>query len=136
MTGTQLNLDPETVRSIAAAAIFDQMNEETRENVLKQAVEFLLTPKKGDRFTYDVGKTPLQSAFDQALAQVAREVVQEKIGNDPRVKAKIEELLGPIVMGAVEGEAANHEYGLSEQIGKAVGNWIAEVARENRDRQR
>lgn len=133
---SQINLDPETVRSIAAAAIFEQIGEESREKVLQQAVQFLLTPKKGDRYTYGADKTPLQLAFDEAISQVTREVVKDKIAEDPRIKAKIEELLGPVVMGVLEESSAVYDLTLSDKIGQAFGDYIAEISRENRDSRR
>lgn len=130
MTGMEIKLDPESVQSIASAAIFDHMSQEMRDSVLKQAVESLLTP--GKREYYGTGKTPLQTAFDQAIAQAAYKAVQEKIAEDPEVRAKIQELLGPLLNSALEAEAKDYNTSLADALGNALGSWLAEQARKER----
>lgn len=129
--GMKLELDPESVQSIASAAIFDHMTQEARENVLKQAVEALLTPTPS-RGGYGIGKTPLQLAFERAITTAAHQAIQEKIANDPEVSAKIHELLGPLLNAALEAEAENYDTSLADHLGQALGSWLAEQARKER----
>jgi hypothetical protein len=130
---TSIQLDPEAVAGIATAAIFDSLSHESRESIVKQAVEHLLTPEKSRTSTYgSVSKTPLQLAFDQAISQVAFKVVKEKIESDPRIQEKIEELLGPLLLGALAAESSQFDDELSGKIGEVLGMWIAECARERR----
>ena len=126
-----LKLDPEAVQSIASAAIFDHLDQEARDSIIKQAVQHLLTPEK-DRNSYGVGKTPLQRAFDQAISQAAHKVVREQIENDPAVQEKILEMLGPLLNSAMEAEAKELDTTLADKIGSALGSWLADVARSKR----
>lgn len=124
----EIKLDGAAVAEIASAAIFQSLSEQQRENVLKQAVEALLSPDKNHHSTL-YGKTPLQQAFEQAIQQAAFKAVHEKIAEDPEVRAKIDELMGPLILGAVKEGAVRYNDSLSDAIGRAVGNWLAEKAR-------
>lgn len=124
----KVELDGSAVAEIASNAIFQSMSEDARESVLKQAVQILLTPEKDHR-NHAYGKTPLQLAFEQALHAAAYKAVQEKIAEDPEVRAKIDELLGPLILGAVKEESSTYNDSLATAIGAAVGNWLAARAR-------
>lgn len=124
----EIKLDAEAAASIASAAIFDSLSEEARDSVIKQAIEHLLTPEK-DRMRTNHGQTPLQTAFNQALNTAAYKAVAEKVSNDPQVTAKIDELLGPLLLKAIEAEAEHYDNSLSDKLGSALGQWLAEKAR-------
>lgn len=128
----EIKLDAEAAASIASAAIFDSLSEEARDSVIKQAIEHLLTPVKNDRFSVGPGQTPLQTAFNQALSTAAYKAVADKVANDPQVTAKIDELLGPLLNKALEAEAENYDNSLSDKLGSALGQWLAEKARSQR----
>jgi hypothetical protein len=126
-----LKLDPEAVQSIAATAIFESLDANAREEILKQAIQQLLTPEK-DRSRYGYGKTPLQRAFDQAISEAAFRAVREKIEADPEVQARIDELMGPLVSNAVTEMSADYQDGLASAIGSALGAYLAQHARDSR----
>ena len=124
----EIKIDTESMAQIASKAIFDELSQEQRDKVLLQAVQALLIPET-NRNSFHVGKTPMQVAFDQAIQQAAQKAVQERIANSPEIRAKIDELLGPILLKGLEASAEHYDYGLSEAIGSAVGNWLAQKAR-------
>jgi hypothetical protein len=126
-----LTLDPESIQSIASAAIFDSLSAEARENVVKQAIQHLLTPEK-DRNHYNYGKTPLQRAFDQAIYSAAQKAVDDAVKNDPAVKARIDELLGPLITGAIDELSANYQDDFALKVGQALGNMLSDAARDRR----
>lgn len=127
----EIKLDSEAAASIASAAIFESLSQDQRENVLKQAVQHLLTPEKETRPGYfGNGKTPLQKAFEQALSQAAYRAVEEHVKNDPKINEMIVNMLQPLIMPALEEEASQHNYLLSNKLGAAIADWLAEVARE------
>lgn len=125
----ELKLDPESMASIASAAIFDQMPQVSRDEVIKQAIEYLLTPEKDRHQFGSVGKTPLQQAFESALRNAAFRAVEEHVKNDPQVTAHIQELLGPMINSALEGEASLYNSHLADAIGAALANWLGQISR-------
>jgi hypothetical protein len=124
----EIKLDGTAVAELASAAIFQSLSEQQRESVLKQAVEALLTPDKNHHSTA-YGKTALQQAFEQAIRQAAYNAVHEKIAQDPEVRAKIDELLGPLLLAAVDAESSEYRDSLADAIGNAIGGWLAAKAR-------
>ena len=125
----EIKLDADAVAGIASAAIFDSLSQEARESMIKQAIEFLLTPER-DRNRFSHGKTPLQVAFDTAIHQACMKVVQEHVADDPVIKAHILELLGPLITPALKTTAANYDSRLSDALGSALSHWLSEIARD------
>lgn len=127
----EIKLDAEAVAGIASAAIFDSLSQESRDSVIKQALQHLLTPEE-NRGRFGPGETPLQQAFNQAVQAAAYRIVREKIENDQQVQEGILKLLGPLLISSMEAEAeANFDSSLAETLGKALGTWLAEQARKN-----
>lgn len=123
-------MDPDAWAAIASAAIFDQMSEEARADVLKQAVTSLLTPVEESNAFGRKKKTPLQKAFEDAINQAAYKAVHDKVANDVQVRTGINALLGPLINGALQAEAENYNDDLAKAIGEAVGTWLAAQARK------
>lgn len=127
----EITFDAEAAATIASAAIFDHMTQETRDHVIKQAVQALLTPETDARGYSQNKKTPLQIAFEQAIRDAAFKAVREKIQNDPKLEAAILELLGPLLKAGIEGEAKEYGSSLANALGDALGVWLSDVARNN-----
>ena len=127
----EIKLDGEAVAEIASAAIFQSMSTDARENILKQAVQALLTPDKDSRYSPGYGKTPLQQAFESAIQQAAFKAVREFVETNEEIKAEIDKLLGPLILGVVKDQADRYDDSLAEAIGKAIGNWLADKARDS-----
>lgn len=128
--GMEVKLDAEAAASIAAAAIFESMTQDARDQVLRQAVQYLLTPEKDSRYPYGNVSTPLQKAFNSALSTASYQVVQEEIQKSPEVKQAILDILGPLIQGALTAQSTEHNTSLADTIGEAVGRWLAEQARK------
>lgn len=120
---TNITIDPEALATIAAKAIFEGIGQEQRDLVLQQAVRSLLEVPKTPYGM--VGRSPLQSAFDTAIASVAHDVVRRQIMNDPAVRAKIEEFLAGPVAKLLE-EDSTLASSISHAIGRAIVDWVHE----------
>lgn len=129
----EIKFDAEIVTGVATAAIFDSMSQEVRDSVIKQALQYLLTPEK-NRNGYGVGETPLQTAFNSAIQQAAFKVVKEKIENDLEVQNHIRHILGPLLISAIDAEAETYNSSLADALGHALGVWLANQARERSNR--
>ncbi len=126
----EIKLDAEAAASIASAAIFNSLSEDYRNEVIKQAVQHLIAPSApSSGSSYRPGPSPIQQAFERALTTAAYTAVEEKVKTDPTIQAEIEKLLGPLINGVLEEESARYNNELSDRIGKALGDWIAEVSR-------
>lgn len=130
----EIKLDNEGLATIATAAIFDSMTQQARDDVVRQALQYLLTPEK-NRNTYGVNTTtPLQDAFNAGIRTAAFRAVEEKIQNDPEVQNHIYGLLGPLLNSAMEAEAEDWNSGLADALGSALGAWLSTKARERSNR--
>lgn len=130
----EIKLDAEAAASIASAAIFNSLSEDYRNEVIKQAVQHLIAPSKpSGSSSWNPGPSPLEQAFNQALTSAAYRAVEEKVKTDPTIQAEIDKLLGPIINGVLAAEAQRYNNELSDRIGKALGDWIAEVSRNRSD---
>lgn len=86
-TAVSVTLDGEQMRELMGGAILSQLSENARQQILTEAVNQLITPRKGD-----YGRTlpsPLQAAFDGAVNNLAREVARELIEEHPEIREKI-----------------------------------------------
>lgn len=127
-----LTIDSDAMAAVASAAIFDSLSEDVRTDILTQAVQYLITPVKSQHYATP-SKSPLQEAFERSLQNAAYQAVEEKIKNDETVAAQINELLGPLILGAMAAEGASYNDGLANAIGQALGSYLAEQSRKSRD---
>lgn len=130
----ELKLNSEAAAAVASAAIMQSLTEEYKEQVLSQAVQYLLSPPKGNTPSFRDGKTPLQEAFEQALTVAAHKAVADRIANDPQLNRAINDLLSPLITAALDEEAKNWDTTLASKLGQAIGDYLAQCARERRDR--
>lgn len=84
LTGT--DLEP-----IVAKAIVDMLTPEKRDELIRNAVENLIT--KRDPYNTGQKKSELQQAFDRAVGRIADKMVEEKLTNDSAIMAELEKLL-------------------------------------------
>jgi hypothetical protein len=87
--GENLNLSlDDTLKALVVKAVFDSVPQAKREELLKAAIEKLLTPER-DAYSKRE-KTPLQELFEQAVYGHAREVVSKMLADDPKFKEQLE----------------------------------------------
>lgn len=84
-----LNLNDNQLNAVIAKAIIDTMTPDRQAELLTNAVSSLINKKASDR--YD-SPTVIQNAFNNAVADVARQVATEKVNSDPDMRAAIDKL--------------------------------------------
>lgn len=94
-----IQLDPETLKSIVAEAIMASLDDKKREALISGAISHLLTPNTE---RYGSQKSPLDDAFRYAVQQVAQKIATEMIANDEVVKTKIRTLLNEAMLRVME----------------------------------
>lgn len=86
----KLELDNDAMKGLVSEAIFQSFDAQKRDALVKSALEALLQPTKDG---YGKGKSPLQQAFEDALASKARQVANEAVENKPEIIAEIDRLI-------------------------------------------
>lgn len=90
MSEIRITLDPVALREATAQAIMGILTPEVREKMLRDAISQLLTPSTN---SWDNKKSPLETAFAQAVTQVAREFANDLVKTDPEIATKMKELM-------------------------------------------
>ncbi len=86
-----VRLDDDAMRGIITKAIVDSLTPERREALIAAAIKELLE-KDSSASRYGSSKTKLQSIFDMAALDVAREVARDVMSKDEAIKEKIRQL--------------------------------------------
>lgn len=115
-----INLNNEQMREVIGVAIMKTLDENTRTAVIAAAIDHLMRPEN----TYG-GKqeSPLQQAFNRAIANVAEQAAKEEIENNDEVKEKLRTLLHE----AVDTLMANKE----ESVKKIASALAAAMTRRD-----
>lgn len=129
----ELKLDAGAMAAIAGRAILEEMSSETRNTLVQEAIQHLLEPTNSQRNSWEKHPSPLQQAFNNAIETQARIKINELLESDPEFNDLIQELLGPILSETLRSEGAFGRQGLSDTIGKAVGQWLNEQAMKRSD---
>ncbi len=89
----ELNLDGDALKTVAAQAILDQLTDEKKEDLIRQSVINLITPKEKTHGYGRATSTALQDAFDIAVAEIAREVLRDTLQEDSDVMNQIQKVV-------------------------------------------
>lgn len=94
-----IKLDPEIMQQVIGKAILEAIPQDQRNNILKDAIDYLLTPI---RSTYSSNiESPLQSAYNSALRKLAEQECRTLLENNDSVHKKIQELISEGVVRAL-----------------------------------
>lgn len=85
-----VTLSDDNMKDIIAKAVLDTLTPESRADLIGNAVKGLLTTPIGN--SYDK-KSPLQSAFDNAVREVAQQIAREQIVGNAEIKGTITKLI-------------------------------------------
>lgn len=93
----EIKLDKDAVAEVVKQAILDRLGPDGQEKLIEAALVHLLTePPKRDHYAPQY-PSPLQQAFNEAVAQAARDIVKAEIATKPefveRVKVKVGEAM-------------------------------------------
>lgn len=113
-----LKLEPDQVAQIAAAAIVQAMDQNSRERVIQQAVAYLLKPTEGSYGR--AGLSPIQQAFNSAVQQAAQKIIADQINNDPEVQAKIKGLMADVMTKVFEDDREALVINLAAAFGRFI----------------
>ena len=75
------------MKSIAATAMMQALDQGKRDELVKSALLHLMTPQ-GTGFGRQV--SPLESAFQETIRNVAQDIVREQIKSDPTIRSRLE----------------------------------------------
>lgn len=88
-----VSIKDDEVKQLVSHAIFQALSQERRDEILKEAVAFLLTPERDrTRDNYGSKYSPIQEAFNRAVCATASHMVFEKLTNDQAFKAELESI--------------------------------------------
>ena len=115
-----IKLDAESLKTVIAKAVLDNLGEVQREAIMRGAIEHLLTPPvPSGAYGQRQDPTPIQSAFNQAVRDVALQVARETVAGDTVIREKIRGLLVAAAEKALDGDGKIVEK-LSSALTKAL----------------
>lgn len=89
----KLDVSDDQLAGFVSAAILGAVSEAQRDELIKDAIRFLLTPSDKSRGYGYTRRTPLQDAFDIAVEGVCREMVKEMFQKDEAVRREIKKVI-------------------------------------------
>jgi hypothetical protein len=118
-----LTIDSTAMQAIVSKAILEGIDQNQRDALLEQAVRYLLVapPKQG--YGAPEPKTPLQSAFDQAVGVAVNGVAREMVEGNQRLQQRIRELMSEAIESILmEGDTSLAD-SVRQSLGEAVSNY-------------
>lgn len=91
-----INIDKATMEALVAKLIFEELPQQKRDDLIKEAIAKILEPPP-DYTGYGPRVTILQQSFESAVTQMTHTVVREEVQNNPEVKAAIQKATRSIV---------------------------------------
>ena len=111
----KIELENINMQELFSAALLQAMSEEQRGILIKDAIQFLMTPKDGGSF-YGSKITPLQEAFRVAIRDVAQKDIADYLTTDVKVKEAIMGLIKDAVEKMVNDNRQQTVNTLCEKI--------------------
>lgn len=111
-----LKIDSEAMRTVVAEAIVAKLDEQSRVDLIQQAVAKMLTPPK-QQYGSSPTKSPLEAAFEGAVLNLTVDVTKQYIEDHPEIKDKIRSVM-------IEGleKLLNDRYEFRRAISEAVAS--------------
>jgi hypothetical protein len=97
-----LRVDDAAMKALVAKSIVDSLTPETREKLITEAVRMTLATPEGSG--YGSKRSPLQQAFDWAVAEQARKYANEVIAEDTNFKEQLRKLFEDVSRKIFENE--------------------------------
>lgn len=111
------------LKALVTTAIFEGLEQQKRDELVRQAIESLLARQDGG-YQYGDSRTKIQRAFDEAVYAVAREECRKAVQEDPRVRERIRELLVKGTEALLQDESVINSFAsaISGVLSKAAGS--------------
>lgn len=120
----QIEIDGDSMQALVAKAVFDGLTGDKREALITGAIKSLLeTPKGNDRNYYGEKTSPLQTAFNRAIEQVAQEHATKFLAEDPDFQQRLKGLFADVANALFSDEGNNRIEliaGIKELIHRAL----------------
>ena len=85
-----VTINEEAMRVLVQKAIFDSMDPSTRDELVSRAIADLIAPQAD---SWARGRSKLQDIFQQATAEIARDVVRAQLATDASFKAQLADIV-------------------------------------------
>lgn len=96
----KVDIPEEQWGAMVGAAVMSAITDENRDTLVKEAITHLLTPEKNH--TYGRNRSPLQQAFDCAVANEARKCVADQL--DSELGGKVSQIVQEAIAKAFADE--------------------------------
>lgn len=118
----KLELNDEQMKSLVSEAIFLQLDEKKRDEVLRAAITHLISPSKStDRFGSSVkGPSPLEESFQNAIGWVANQVCRDILEKDENIQAQLKQLVADAVNKMMTTDREAYVDKIAQAIGSAM----------------
>lgn len=85
----EFKIDKEAIKEVVSEAILRDIDKDTRDQIIKDAIKFLVTPPPKKSWSDQAELSPLQEAWQHAIRGVVGDFVHEEI-KKPEVKAVVD----------------------------------------------
>jgi hypothetical protein len=117
----ELKIDETVVQQAVSAALMEQLGTDGQRTLVTAALQYLITPPKS-RYGAFERESPLQEAFNAAVGNVARQMVQEMVDKNEEFKHTIRTQVGAAFIKMEAKDFTNHlGHALSDAL-KASAN--------------
>lgn len=131
--GLRLTINEEVMRSIVGKAILEGLPEEAKTEIIQTAVNYVVAPRKRRDGMYGReydGPSPLEEAFQNALAVYADVVAREYIENNEQVKATLTGKIADL-FAQYEDQLQRDYTEFFTEINKFAINWLMTHRRDD-----
>lgn len=124
MSEVKLQFSDTQFKTALSEAILNALNEESRNALIREAVEGLVKREVvKDRYAPDkTYPSVIETAFARTVSEIGRDVVQDLVKNDPQIRSMVEALVRSTLIGFLADEKAGSKIAgaLWEAIEKAA----------------
>jgi hypothetical protein len=116
----KLDLTNTDLKNAISEAILSQISAEAREEILREAVKYVVDPEKDTYGRQGISK--LQQSFRQAVALLTDEIIGRLVREDPQIKAQIEDFAKTAIANLLKDDFDRGKVGeaFSEAFRKAL----------------
>jgi hypothetical protein len=90
----KIDFPQEKLEALVEGWVMQQLTTEQRDNILAQAIKFLMTPPPASQYDRTPQPSPLQAAFNTAIHQSVHKIAREMIEESEQVQANVRRAMG------------------------------------------
>lgn len=118
---TDIKIDPSALQGIVTKTILDHLTDENREEILRSAIENVITAPPKSPYGGANLPSPLQEAFNNAVIDVTRQVAREVVQSGQfaaTVRAKVTQVMANFVA---------QDSTVNDAVGSAIGRVMTQA---------